>query len=208
MNEYLLLTPLDLGVTTDEVVKTLHIRLRTVRGKGKVVVLEVETNAGEVNDRLDASSPQLLGVADARSLEDEGRRQRAAGHNDLLPRPECSPLTNPAARLGGDGLDAYRTAVLDDDLVHLGVGGEIQVRVDGPGGVDVGVGAVAPAARVAVDPLEPVLGTVGRYEVLQVVDDGDPLGLDGPEEVVLDGVCIVTERDLDGALVAVEVGVV
>lgn len=78
----------------------------------------------------------------------------------------------------------------------------------GAGGVDVGVGAVAPASRVAVDPLEPLLGAVGGDEVLQVVDDGDALRLDGPEEVVLDGVRVVAERHLDGALVAVDVAVV
>lgn len=76
------------------------------------------------------------------------------------------------------------------------------------GGVDVGVGAVTPSAGVAVDPLQPVLGTVGRYEILQIVDDGDALRLDGPEEIVLDWVCVVAERDLDGALVTVEVTVV
>lgn len=42
-------------------------------------------------------------------------------------------------------LDSDSPAVLDYDLVHLGVAGQVEVGVDGPGGVNVGVGAIAPA---------------------------------------------------------------
>jgi hypothetical protein len=77
---------------------------------------------------------------------------------------------------------------------------------------------------IAVDPLEPLLGAMTSREVLEIIDDGNVLGLGGAEEVVLDriGACrrsacglekedwdiLVAEGDLDGALEAVSVSVV
>jgi hypothetical protein len=43
-------------------------------------------------------------------------------------------------------LDGNSSAILDDDLVDLGVAGEIQVGVDSTGCMDVGMSAVATAA--------------------------------------------------------------
>lgn len=47
-------------------------------------------------------------------------------------------------------LDSNSAAILNDDFVDLGVAGEVQVRVDGAGGVDVGMGAVAATASLDV----------------------------------------------------------
>jgi hypothetical protein len=52
------------------------------RGKGKegglLVILEVETDAGEVDERLDTDFAELLWVTDAGALEDERRAQSTA----------------------------------------------------------------------------------------------------------------------------------
>ena len=66
--------------------------LSTEHGKGKVVVLEVETNTRKVDLGLDTRGPELGGVADTRSLEDQRRGERASGNNDLLAGPEDARL--------------------------------------------------------------------------------------------------------------------
>jgi hypothetical protein len=43
-------------------------------------------------------------------------------------------------RLGGHGSDTNSFAVLHDDFVNFGVALEVQVRVDGPGGMNVRMG--------------------------------------------------------------------
>jgi len=62
---------LDLGIATDKVIKGLDVRLRAVCGECQVVILEVETDTGEVDEGLDASLAEFLGVADTRALQDE-----------------------------------------------------------------------------------------------------------------------------------------
>lgn len=57
-----MLTLLYFRYTSDEVIETLCFWLRTVYGEGQVVVLEVESNTGKINDWLDTSSLQLLRV--------------------------------------------------------------------------------------------------------------------------------------------------
>lgn len=42
-------------------------------------------------------------------------------------------------------------------------------------------------------------------QVLQIVDHGDALGLGGPQEVILDRVRVVSKRNLDRALEAMDV---
>ena len=97
-----MLTLLDFGNAAHEVVETLGAGLGTVRGEGGVVVLEVETNTGKVNLRLDASGPELRGVTDTRSLEDQWRGESTAGNNDLLASPEDAWLRLVGVkRLGG-----------------------------------------------------------------------------------------------------------
>jgi hypothetical protein len=53
-------------------------------GEGKVVVLEVESYAGEVDDGFYACFLEFFGVADAGALEDEGAGEGAARDDDLF----------------------------------------------------------------------------------------------------------------------------
>ena len=53
---------LRLLITTDEVVERLGVGLGTVGCKGKIVVLEVQTNTREVDQRLDTRLAELLWV--------------------------------------------------------------------------------------------------------------------------------------------------
>lgn len=79
-------------------------------------------------------------------------------------------------------------------LVDLGVDHQVQVLVNSPCAVDISVGAIRAAASVAVDPLQPVLGTVASDEILKIIGGRDALGVGGTKEVVLDGICIVAVR--------------
>lgn len=111
------------------------------------MVLEVESHTGKINNGLDTSGAELLGVTDTRALKDQGRGEGSARDDNLLAGTEGSGLELAWVQgLGGDGLDADGAAVLDDDLVDLGVAGQVQVAVDSPGGVDVGVSAVRSTA--------------------------------------------------------------
>jgi hypothetical protein len=56
-------TLLHLGVTASKVIEALGARFGPVDGEGQVMILEVETDAGEVDDGLDAASAELVGVA-------------------------------------------------------------------------------------------------------------------------------------------------
>jgi hypothetical protein len=62
---------LNLRVTTGKVVEGLDMGLSSVCRKRQVVILEIETNAGEIDERLDTSLAELLWVTNTRSLEDE-----------------------------------------------------------------------------------------------------------------------------------------
>lgn len=107
------------------------------------MVLEVESHTGKVDDGLDTGGAELLGVTDTRALEDQGRRQSTARDDNLLAGAEGSGLELAWVQgLGGDSLDTDGPTVLDDDLVDLGVAGQVQVAVDSPGGVDVSVSTV------------------------------------------------------------------
>ena len=73
--------------------------------------------------------------------------------------------------------------------------------------VDVCVSRIRSAARVAVDPLQPVLGTVSGDQVLQIIGDWDVLRFDCTEEVLHDWVGIVAKADFDWSLEAMYVAV-
>lgn len=60
---------------------------------------------------------------------------------------------------------------------------------------------------IPVDPLQPVLSTVARDEVLEVVGHGDTLRLRGAQKVMHDRIRVVAKRNLDRALEAVDVAV-
>ena len=56
-----------------------------------MMVLEVLADAGQVVDDRDPEGSQLLGVADARQLEELGRVDRAAGEDHLAPKARFGP---------------------------------------------------------------------------------------------------------------------
>jgi len=57
------LTLLYFGIAPNKLVKALRARLGAVRGKGQVVVLEVETNSGKIDLALYAGIFELFRVA-------------------------------------------------------------------------------------------------------------------------------------------------
>ena len=129
---------LSLLVTTNEVVEALDVRLRSVGCKGQVVVLEVETDTGQVYQGLDASLAKLLGVTNTRALEDEWRAQGTSGYNDLLASfIDSGLLLAWRQRLGRADLDADSSVALEDDLLALGVDDKVQVLVVCTSAVDV-----------------------------------------------------------------------
>jgi hypothetical protein len=199
---------LDLGITTDEIIERLDVGFRTVCGESQVVVLEVQTDTGKVDERLDTSLAQLLGVADTRALQDEWGGQGAARDDDLLAGLVDLGLLVGRERLGRDDLDACGTAVLNDDLLALAVDNEVQVLVLRAGAVNVSVGRVGTTAGVSVDPLKPVLSTVASDQILEIIGNWNVLGLDGTKEVLHDRVGVVAEGDLDGTVETVDVAVV
>lgn len=67
-----------------------HTRLGTVDRERQVMVLEVKTDTWEVDDGLDASLLELLGITDTRSLKDQWRRESTAGNNNLLAGTESA----------------------------------------------------------------------------------------------------------------------
>lgn len=75
---------LNFRIPSDEVIKALGVRLGTVGREGEVVVLEVETNARQVNLALHAGFLEFLGVSDAGALEHKWRAESATGDDDLL----------------------------------------------------------------------------------------------------------------------------
>ncbi|KAI6766113.1 hypothetical protein HG530_007183 [Fusarium avenaceum] len=199
---------LNFGISSNKIVETLSLRLSPVYGKRQVVILKISPDAYEINYRLNTRSTKLLGVTDTRSLEDQRRRERTAANDNLLTSAEGPRLELiRVQRLGRHSLDCDGSAVLHDDLVNLGVAHEIQVVVLGARGVYVSVRRVASTACVSVDPFEPVLCAVAGTEVLEVIDKGDALGLGGAEEVILDGVGVVTEGNFNGSLVTVDIWV-
>ena len=75
---------LSLGITSNKIIEALGIRFGTVGREGKVMVLEVETNAGQVYLAFYPCLLEFLGVSNARSLEYEWRAESAAGNYNLL----------------------------------------------------------------------------------------------------------------------------
>lgn len=134
---------LSLLISTDKVVEALDVRLSSVGGEGQVVVLEVQTNTGQVDQGLDASLAKLLGVTNTRALENEWRAQGASGHDDLLASlVDSGVLLAWRQRLGRADLDTDSSVALEDDLLALGVDNKVQVLVVCTSAVDVSVGRV------------------------------------------------------------------
>jgi hypothetical protein len=130
------------------------------------VVLEVETDAWKVNERLDAGLAELGRVTwndvsvrelrpctcrhtDSGSLKDQWRAQSAAADDDLLASPKSAgDALGRVQWLGGDSTDTNGTIALKNDLVNLGVALKVEILVFGTGTVDVCVGRVGAATSV------------------------------------------------------------
>jgi len=194
-----------LGVTAGEVIERLCAGLGTKHGECQVMVLEVLPDAGKIDNRLDTDGSELLGITcgvsvgeaskmrqrtltDTGALENKGRRHGAARDDDLLARTEDTGSAIIAHGLGWHGLNANSPPILNDNLLDLGVAGQVEVRVYRASGMDVCVGTITTTAGVTVYPLQPLFRPVAGFQVLQIIHDGDPLRLGSPKEVILDGV--------------------
>ena len=115
-------------VTPDKVIEAFSVRLGTVGRESKVVVLEVETNAGQVNLTLHACFLEFLGVSNARSLEYEGGAKSATGNDYLLTSSDDFLLElSWIERLHGHCTDCCGTAILNDDPVDLGIAHQVEI---------------------------------------------------------------------------------
>jgi hypothetical protein len=185
------------------------MRFSTVGCEGQVVILEVETNTGKIDKRLDTGLTELLWVTDTRALKDERRAQSTTRNDDLLASPDDpGVLLVGVKRLGWNTLDANGTVALENDLVNLVASEQMQVLVDSASAVDVAVSRVGSSSSIAVDPLEPVLSTVAGGQVLEIVGGRNALRFGGTKEVLLDRICVITEGNFDGSLKSVEIAVV
>ena len=75
-----------------------------------------------------------------------------------------------------------------DVLLDLGVAHQVEVLVDSTGAVDVRMRTVRTSASVAVNPLEPLLGTMSSNQVLEIIGDWNALALYSAQEVLHDRV--------------------
>lgn len=185
---------LDLWVAPDKVIERLCVWLGSVRREVKIVILEVETNTWEIDDRLDTYLPQLGWIANARSLKDEWRAECAASNNDLLSGFEYATLVGLTMDLlGRHSSNSDSNTVLDDDLIDLGVALDVQVLMFGASGMNISRCSIRPAASVSIDPLKPLLGTVASDKVLEIIRDWEALRFCRSQEILHDGVLIVSE---------------
>ena len=97
--------------------------------------------------------------------------------------------------LGGHDLDANSTATFHNNLLNLGIAHQMQVGVMSTSTVDISMSRVRATSSVSVNPFLPVTGAMSGFQVLKVVGYGNTLGLDGAEEVLHDGVCVVAKAD-------------
>lgn len=138
---------LNVRIPTDEVVKCLGLRLRSEDGKGKVMVLEVETNTGQVDKRLNAGSAKLGRVANARSLQNKRGAECSAADNDLLAGTKDLPWrVGTVEGLGWNSNDSNGPAVLYDNLFDLGIALQMKILVLAPGAVNVAVRRITSTA--------------------------------------------------------------
>ena len=94
------------------------------------MILEVETDAWELDLAFDTNVLQLLWVADARTLEDKGGAEGAARDNNLLSGTNnlflflvlVQQLHGYCAKSGG-------SPILDDDFIDFGVAHEVEIAV-------------------------------------------------------------------------------
>lgn len=119
---------LNLGIASEEVIEAFCIRLGTVGREGKVVVLEVKTNAGQVNLAFHAGFLEFLGISNAGALEHKWRAESTTGDYDLLAGFDDFLIQLVRIkRLHGYGADCGGTTILKNDFVDLGVTHKVEI---------------------------------------------------------------------------------
>ena len=122
------------------------------------MVLEVEADTWKIHQRLDSDLAELFWITDTRPLEDQRGAESATADDDHLPGFVNGRLVLPRVQgLGGHCLDAHCDTIFNNDFVHLGVTLQVQIVIFRPGGMNIGMSSVTTAARVAVDPFQPML---------------------------------------------------
>lgn len=110
-----------------------------------------------------------------------------------------------------DSSDTNCSTILNDHFVSLGVACKVQIVVDGPGRVNVGMCGVAATAslgvlssvihipqdeyintHISVDPLKPVLSAVASDEILEIIGGRDTLRFGSSKEVLHNRIGIVS----------------
>lgn len=121
---------LDFRFTTEKVIEAFGIRLGSIGRKGKVVILEVETDTRKIDHRLDTGFTQLLRVTDSGALKYKRGAEGAARNHDLLAGSDDFLLLLLRMEwFHRDALDGDSFAVFYDYLVYLGVAHKVQVLV-------------------------------------------------------------------------------
>ena len=121
---------LDLGITTQEVIEALGIRLGTICGEGEIVVLEVQTDPRKINHRFNTDVFQFLGITDSGSLQNEWGAECTARDHDLLSGADNLRLLLLRMEwFHREALNSNCSAVFDDDFINLRVTHEVQILV-------------------------------------------------------------------------------
>jgi hypothetical protein len=212
-------------VATDEVIKGLSVRLGTKQRKREIMVLEVQANTWKIHQRFHPDFAKLFRVTDTRPLENQRGAKSTTTHDDHLPGSVYGRLVLAGVQwLGGHCLYTNSYTILNNNFVHLGITFQVQVFIFRPGGMDVSMCGITATARIAVDPLQPVLRAMSAafqpsfsplrtvllpsLEVLQIIGDREALRLSCSQEIFLDGVSIVSEGYFDWSVKAMNVPVV
>ena len=74
--------------------------------------------------------------------------------------------------------------------------------------MDVCMSRVRPTTGIAVDPFQPVLGSMASDQILEIICDGNVLRLHGSQEVLHDWIGVVPEADFDWAFETMNVPIV
>ena len=84
----------------------------------------------------------------------------------------------------------------------------MEILVDSASAMNVTMCRVRAPPGITINPFQPVLGSVGRCEILEIIGSWDALRFRSTQEVVLDWVCVVAERYFDWSLESMKVSVV
>lgn len=113
---------LNLGITTNEVVKGLNFRLGSVNRESEIVILEVAADTWKIHEWFNTSLAKLFGVTNSRSLKNQWRAECASANNNLFTGAEdLSNRLFSTKRLGGNCLDSNGSSIFNDDSSNFGI---------------------------------------------------------------------------------------